>query len=328
GPLASKLEVQELASTYRSNMLQALQREQARRKAISEEKLAEEARKPSTESDEPRQERKPRRELAEAAAPAHTRRVPPPPAPELAPNSASRARKARPGGRSGRATIDEVFSAPDQFDGETLLLDGLFRIGTKVERVRYSSGQAVGFSLPLARDDGRTLCTGDGKIVKQDMMLLIDAEVVGHLERFLTQLRVPTLSRPVYRSIVGVRMESRTENDHTARTLVINSLEILGVCNFRHVAEGNYAQAFRVLEVTSARARTKYGDGKEWIDRLGGEEKFVGTVRRKLKEMQRHFAATLREAQFDKFFQKEMAVGMKMAESQARFIQAVRDEFR
>jgi hypothetical protein len=120
-------------------------------------------------------------------------------------------------------------------------------------------------------------------------------------------------------------METRTENAHAVRTLVINSLEILGSCNFRLVANGNYTEAFRTIEVTPSSDRIKHGDGREWVDRLGGEEKFVAAIRRKLKEMQRHLAATYRQAEFDKVFQKEMAVSMKMAETQARSMQAAVD---
>ncbi len=322
-PMAGKVEIPGLASAYRDNMLRALKREKARREAISRDKLVQESPPAKSRSGHPRQGRPADRQVAESSLSPRDRRLRPPPRPEPVPSLSSSSRGTVPlNERPGKATIDDVLTAPQKYDRKTFVLDGLFRIGTRVDRVRDPSGQALGFSLPFARDDGRTICPGDGRIVTHGMMLLVDIGVVSHMERVFRDLRVVPSSRPVHRSIVEVRMETLREQDHTVKALVINSLEILGSCNFGRVAEGNYAQAFRVIDVTSSRATMRYGDGKEWVDRLGGEEKFVGTVRRKLKEMQRHVAANIRQAQFDKVFQKEMAVSMRMAEAQARSMQA------
>lgn len=322
-PLATKVEIQELATAYRDNMLRALRRENSRRQEISHEKLARESRPASLSWGKRRPGQPADRHLAEASVPNHDRPIPPAPRPEQTPSLGHSANGTVPfENQSGKVTIDDVFSAPEKYDRKMFVLDGVFRIGTRVERVKYQEGQPMGFSLPLARDDGRTLCAGDGKIVKSDMMLLVDISVVSRLERMFRELRILPSPRPLHRSIVGVRMETLTDNNQTTRALVINSLEILGAINFRNVVSGNSSQAFRVIEITPSLARMSYGDGREWVERLGGEEKFVGAVRRKFKEIQRHLAANSRQAQFDQVFQKEMTASMKMAEAQARSMQA------
>ena len=48
------------------------------------------------------------------------------------------------------------------------------------------------------------------------MTLLIDGAVTGHLERVFAELKIRTGSRPVYRSVVGIHIEKREEDDLAA----------------------------------------------------------------------------------------------------------------
>lgn len=327
-PLVSELETKELSVAYRDNMVRALRREQARRQAKDEKKLAGNAGLRDGESEKSRTERRADQEqsqnqdrdqgqdqvLASSLDPRDRRvAVPSPPSPSPPVTQPE---------PEGRAAIDEILTSPERFGGRSLVLDGLFRIGTRISQVKDDAGRAAGLSLPVARDDGRTLCAGDGKIPNQDLYFLIDGGAANQLSNVFAELKVREASRPVFRSIVRVRVETPAGGRRGPRSLVVTGLEILGACNFSGIAAGNFTDAFRVIEVTPDSFQARYGDGTEWVKRLGGEEKFVDSIRRKFREMRRRMFTNLGRADFDRAFQREMAVAQRMADAHAREIQS------
>jgi hypothetical protein len=91
--------------------------------------------------------------------------------------------------------------------------------------------------------------------------------------------------KPTYRTIVGVRVDSDPrEGENQTPLIVVESLEILGGCDYFLIASKAYDRAFRVAVVDVRGARPAFGDGDDWVTRLGGDEKFGGPIRRKLRE--------------------------------------------
>jgi hypothetical protein len=69
--------------------------------------------------------------------------------------------------------------------------------------------------------------------------------------------------------------------------VIIVGVEILVVCNLERVAQEQLSKAFGTIHVTSAGCWPAYADGAAWIERLGGKEKFIVPLRKKLKDLQR-----------------------------------------
>ncbi len=93
----------------------------------------------------------------------------------------------------------------------------------------------------------------------------------------------------------------------------ITGLEILGVCNFLLVAQRQYEKAFWTVQVTPDRAFVTHGDGAAWVERLGGEEKFVKPLHRKLRDLQRRIIADREHTIVGSVLQAELGRAVNMA---------------
>src|SRR5262249_40743508 len=69
---------------------------------------------------------------------------------------------------TGSATLERVVANPKDFDGSTVVLNGLYRVGTRVSKVSGPDGNTLGWSLPVGRNDGGTICTGETKVQDHD----------------------------------------------------------------------------------------------------------------------------------------------------------------
>jgi hypothetical protein len=111
-----------------------------------------------------------------------------------------------------------------------------------------------------------------------------------------------------------------------APVVSIVGLEVLGVCNLLQVAEGRYERAFLTLRVTPGTSSVNYGDGAAWVERLGGEERFLKPLHRKLRELKRRMVAERINAAAGPYLQAALAQSMNMAiasaQQQARMIQS------
>jgi hypothetical protein len=123
-----------------------------------------------------------------------------------------------------------------------------------------------------------------------------------------------------------VTVRSMSVDGSRAPVVVIVGMEILGLCNFLQVAQHHYDRAFMTVHVTPERAWHAYGDGPAWVERLGGQEKFIAPLRRKLRELQRKAIADRNSAIVGNALQAALAQSVNMAlanqAQQARFIQA------
>jgi hypothetical protein len=205
------------------------------------------------------------------------------------------------------ADLDAVLNKPDPFLGKPLLLNGLFKVGTKISEVRGRDGQVLGWSLPIARNDDSVVFAADNAIEKRDTVVLLDDRLAKLLGRVFNKFGLRTTIKPFYKCILAVTIRRLLVNGAPTPVVVISSVEILGGCDYISVARHQYSQAFRTLIVTEDEANVDFGDGDLWVERLGGEENFVQPIRRKFREMQRRAITNRDSAVIDAILQRELA---------------------
>ena len=218
------------------------------------------------------------------------------------------------------ADIDYVLAKPGEFAGNTLVLNGLFKIGTKITEVKGPDRQVLGSSLPIARNDDATVCSADGKVGPNNTYLLLDDRLAGFLEHVFNKLGLRPTTPPSYKCILTVTTRRLIINGTPTPVVIISSIEVLGGCNYLSVARHQYSQAFRTLTVTAEEADVDFGDGDLWVERLGGEEDFVQPIRRKFREMQRRAVTNRDSAVLDRILQRDLA---KIANTAAAINQIV-----
>ena len=211
----------------------------------------------------------------------------------------------RPG--QAHADLDDVLAKPGEFAGKEVVLNGLFKIGTKLSEVRGPDRQVLGWSLPVARNDDSTVCSMDGKVARQNAFLLLDDRLASLSESGIRQAGLRWTIKPSYKCILTVTSRRLLVNGVPAPVVVISSMEVLGGCNYLSVARHQYSQAFRTLTVSPDVADVDFGDGDLWVERLGGEEDFVQPIRRKFREMQRRAVTNRDSAVIDTILQRELA---------------------
>ncbi|WP_237170789.1 hypothetical protein [Paludisphaera borealis] len=186
------------------------------------------------------------------------------------------------------ASIDAVLDRPEEFLGSRFILEGVFKVGTRILNPKDKNGFKLGSTITIARDDDRTISTLEGKVFGHDLHIILEEQVARNLQQLFGRLKMAATTKPTYKTILGVRIEnSPKEVDGEPALIVIESLEILGSCDYYLVASRSYANAFKVALVDVTGGRIDHGDGEKWVSRLGGEEKFVGPLRRKLRDLRR-----------------------------------------
>ena len=203
--------------------------------------------------------------------------------------------------------LDDILARPQDFFGSPLTANGLFKIGTKVSEVKGRDKQVLGWSIPVARNDDSTVCTGDGPAEGQRVFLLLDDRLASFLGRVFQKLKVKTTIKPSYKCILTVTPRRLLVNGSPTPVVVISSMEVLGGCNYLSVARHQYDRAFRTLRVTAEEADVDFGDGDLWVERLGGEEDFVQPIRRKFREMQRRAVTNRDSAALESILQRDLA---------------------
>jgi hypothetical protein len=202
--------------------------------------------------------------------------------------------------------LNDILMRPQDFLGSPITVNGLFKIGTKISEVKGPDKQVVGWSLPVARNDDTTVCTGDGTVEGQRVYLLLDDQLASYLGRVFNKLGIKTTIKPSYKSILTVTALRLQVNGSPTPVVVISSMEVLGGCNYLSVARHQYDRAFRTLRVTAEEADVDFGDGDLWVERLGGEADFVQPIRRKLREMQRRAVTNRDSAVLDSILQHDL----------------------
>jgi len=233
----------------------------------------------------------------------------------------------RPDGRAGpdSSELNDVLARPRAFVGRTVTLKGLYKIGTRLSEVSGADRQVLGWSLPVGRTDDSTVCTGESKVNGYNVYMLLEDRLAPFLDRIFRQLEMRTTVKPTYKCILTVTTRRMLVNGSQTPVVVISSLEVLGGCDYLKVAEHQYERAFKTLKVTPEEARVDFGDGNDWVERLGGEEKFIQVIRSKLREMRRRAVTNRQRDLVDRVLQPEVAkaIDHAIAINQIRAMEAM-----
>jgi hypothetical protein len=209
-------------------------------------------------------------------------------------------------------TIETILDSPKMFEGRILTLDGLYKVGTRLTLLKGPDKSTVGWSLPVG-DDDRLICTGDAKAVGHDRYVILDSGLAPLLLKVFDELKFRPAARPTYKCTLEVTVRHVIVNGARVPAVEIAGLEILGICDFVKVAQRRYDKAFLTVRVTPERAWVAYGDGPSWVERLGGEERFVKPLRRKLRDLQRRIIADRNSALVGNALQAALAGAVNMA---------------
>jgi Protein kinase domain len=189
--------------------------------------------------------------------------------------------------RKGPTTLETVLDSPSAFEGRATLVDGLYKVGTLLTPVKGPDGQSIGTSLPVGGGDDRLICRGDGKVMGRDRYLILDDRLAPVLLNAYNEFRFQRAARPAHKCTLTVTVRPAVVDGARVPVVTIVGLEILGICNFVQVAQHQFDRAFMTVRVTPEKAWAEYGDGVAWVERLGGQEKFLTPLHQKLKELRR-----------------------------------------
>ncbi len=316
--LSERLETVELRPHYQKTLMVALRQESARRQMVPREAITEQQRLmdlPDRDAAPPEERKIPPRENK----PPRGSLLGPDQQPDTAPDQRPRADLDRAGGPdtppdSARTVeIEKVLLAPEDYRGKAIAIQGVFKVGTRFTTARDRQGQPLGLSLPVSRPDGQTICAADLRVEGYDRYLIVDGQIAAMLIQIFKELKVEPTSKPTYRALMQISVPAAPAAQGPDSPLTITSLEILGTCDYLRVARHEYDQAFGVIEVNPSGGRIGYGDGSKWVDRLGGEEKFVQPIRRKFHDIQRRIATDYRQAALESIYRRELSNVMRAA---------------
>ena len=232
----------------------------------------------------------------------------------------------KPGGQKVAPTIEMIADSPRKFQGSTITLEGLYKVGTLFTRVRGADGQSIGWSIPVGGADDRLICKGDGKIVGRGAYLVLDENLGPALKKAFDEFKFHHAVRPTHKCVLTVSAREMVVDSARVPVVRIVGLEILGTCNFLQIAQRQYDQAFRILRVTLGGTEVVYGEGASWVERLGGEEKFVRPLRKKLHDLQKRAITDRNNAVVGSVLQDALSRSVNMSiasqQQQARFAAA------
>jgi hypothetical protein len=311
--VASSLQTQELRPLYTETLRQALEREDLERKRNAKNNvLPIQAAQPAGSPNSPPSQPAALLKTAETAKGAPITKA----------ESPKGERESRRSYSPDLFTLDRVLDEPDDFVGQTLVADGLYKIGTHLYNVKGADGNPVGWSLPVTRDDGGRICSGEAKALGRDTYLLLENGLAQFLERVFVKLRLRATVKPIHKCILTVAIRSPINNRELSPVVYITALEILGDCDLYKVINNEYEHAFTTAKISPGKVDVGRGKGLLWVDRLGGEEKYVQPLRRRFKEIQRRQRDLRDQAMVDRYIQMEhskiMALTAAAHQQQAR----------
>jgi hypothetical protein len=223
--------------------------------------------------------------------------------------------------------IETVLAAPAKYRGTTITTVGLYKIGTHILSVKGDDGKPVGWSLPVARIDGSTICSGEAKPSGHDTYLILQDGLAPFLDGVFRTLKFQISLKPLQKCRLTVSVRSLTVSGKDTAVVDITGLEILGACNLRKIVDGKFDTAFAIVRITAGSANVVHGDGAMWVNLLGGNEHFVIPLRRKFKEAQRRMVTEHNSAIIDRFLQGEMSRVVAMSsiaqQQQTRMFEAL-----
>ena len=109
----------------------------------------------------------------------------------------------------GDGALDNILAAPAKFTGQPKVVDGFYKVGTRLSEIKGPDGRPVGWSLPVSRDDGGTICSGEAKVVGRDVYLILEDGLAPFLKGIFQTLKMHTTLKPVHKCILTVRVARR-----------------------------------------------------------------------------------------------------------------------
>ena len=207
-------------------------------------------------------------------------------------------------------TIETILDSPKSFEDRTITLDELYKIGTRLTLLR---GQGTpSWSLPVGGDDDRLICPGEAKVIGSDGYLVLDGGLAPLLEKVFDQLKFRAANRPTYKCTMTITVRPRSSTTLGFRSQASRGWRSWGL-RLPLVAQRQYEKAFWTVQVSPDRAFVTHGDGAAWVERLGGEEKFVKPLRRKLRDLQRRIIADREHTIVGSVLQAELGRAVNMA---------------
>ena len=201
----------ELRSFYQNTLMMALRQENTRRHMVPRQAIAQQPELGRPDPDRgPREQR--RGAQPEKISPRGSLLGPGQPA-VLVPDPGDPGGADQGGGpdehavAAGSVEIDRVLMAPADYREKTLSITGVFKVGTRISEVQDSKGRVVGFSIPVSRNDGRTICTADGKAEGHDLYMILDAPIAQILSRVFTELELEPTIKPTYRTVLEISVQ-------------------------------------------------------------------------------------------------------------------------
>jgi hypothetical protein len=206
--LAETLETAELRPYYQSTLMAAFRQENGRRRMVHREAIAQSSGSKQAIPDQANRAEPRQSDLAENRDAARG---------SLFEAERKLDRNRRPRGQQDRrpprgdasslassVEIDQILADPATFRGQTFILNGLFKIGTRISEVKEPRGQVVGLSIPVARSDDRKIYTEGRKVEGHDLYLVLDEQVAPVLSRVFNALGLKPSVKPAFRAILEV----------------------------------------------------------------------------------------------------------------------------
>ncbi|AMV38877.1 serine/threonine protein kinase [Planctomyces sp. SH-PL62] len=203
----------------------------------------------------------------------------------------------------GAVDLDRLLEDLARYHGQEVEIADVLVIATTP--FKRASNIPGGIGVRLKTKDGWTVSEGNGAIMKSDARLMVDGAMAQKFERVVADLGVRPSPKPVMPTVARVRVDAPRSAAPPSLTIV--ALEVLIGYDAVRLAAGNYGESFRSIKTTPNDAEIGFGDGPKWVERMGGEDKFVAMIRDKLKAARSNKAAAHRWAEANAFFNEVAA---------------------
>lgn len=203
----------------------------------------------------------------------------------------------------GAVDLDRLLEHPARYHGQEVEIADVLVIATTP--FKRASNIPGGIGVRLKTKDGWTVSEGNGAIMRSDAHLMVDGAMAQKFERAVADLGVRPSPKPVMPTVARVRVD--VPRSASPPSLTIVALEVLIGYDAVRLAAGNYVESFRSIKTTPNDAEIGFGDGPKWVERMGGEDKFIAMIRDKFKAARSNKAAAHRWAEANAFFNEVAA---------------------
>ncbi|WP_165066407.1 serine/threonine protein kinase [Paludisphaera rhizosphaerae] len=212
------------------------------------------------------------------------------------------------------------------FDGREIEIADILLIG----RVPFerSTKYPGGIGVRIDTKEGYNVSLGRGYFDyhrnggKSEVKLLVDQMMASIYEQEIAELKLRGDGKPEVPTVVRIHVHAPKTGGDAILTIV--AMEVLLGYDKVRLAAGELDRNFVAIEASGDNGYSGYVDGAKWVERLGGE-KFVSTIRSKVKKARSYAAADRRAAAFDRFFSQVAAASARIVrQNQAEYDARIR----